>query len=153
MEFQSDGSAVIRSGQEELHASRVISALPAFQLGNLLAPSHPELTSLLKSIEYVTVGVVNLEWPGKKIGIDAFGFLVPSTEKMPLLGVLFDSCCFPQGDRTIVTCMMGGKWFQSLFGSHPTKEMLLEVALKEVGSVLGITDPPIRSQVHIQSQW
>lgn len=144
---------VVKCGQEEVHASRVISALPAFRLAELLGPSHSELASSLRSIEHVTVGLVNLEWAGKKLDVEAFGFLVPSSQKLPLLGVVYDTCSFPQGDRTILTCMMGGKWFNSLFGQQVSQETLLDVALKQVQSVLDISDQPVRSQVHILRQW
>lgn len=153
LEFRNDGSTIVKCGQEELQASRVVSALPSFKLAELVQPSHPDLASLLQSIESVTVGLVNLEWPGKKLDVEAFGFLVPSTQKLPILGVVYDTCSFPQGDRTILTVMMGGKWFKSLFGDKVTKEELLDVALKQLKSILGISDPPIRSQVHILSQW
>ena len=84
---------------------------------------------------------------------DAFGFLVSSSENSPLLDVVFNSCSFPQGERTILTAMMGGRWFESLFGRNVTEETLLDVALKEVRSVLGIEDTPSRFRVHILRQW
>jgi hypothetical protein len=49
--------------------------------------------------------------------------------------------------------MMGGKWFKSLFDDNVTEETLLKVALGQMESVLGISDPPVRSQVHILRQW
>ena len=153
LEFRKDGSVVVRCGKEELHSSRVISALPSFRLANLVEKAHPDLAKMLMSIECVTVGLVNLEWTGQKLRQDAFGFLVPSSQNSPLLGVVFDSCSFPQGDRTILTAMMGGRWFESLFGRNVTEETLLDIALKEVRSVLGIEDTPSRSRVHILRQW
>ena len=51
----------------------------------------------------------------------AFGFLVPSSEEnVPILGVIYDTCSFPQGDKTIFTVMMGGAWFDQLFGQNPS---------------------------------
>lgn len=144
---------MVRCGKEELHSSRVISALPSFQLASLLQKAHPDLAKMLKSIECVTVGLVNLEWTGQKLSQNAFGFLVPSSQSSPLLGVVYDTCSFPQGDRTILTAMMGGKWFESLFGKNATEKMLLDTALKQVDSVLGIKDAPTRSRVHILRQW
>ena len=144
---------VVKCQDEELHCSSVISALPSFKLAELLLGHHPKLANLLKSIEFVTVGLANLEWTGQKLNHDAFGFLVPSTENPSLLGVVYDSCCFPQGDRTIMTAMMGGRWFESSFGSHVSEQTLLEFALKQVEKLLGIRDPVTRAQVHIHKQW
>nr|CAG4649354.1 EOG090X06SP [Scapholeberis mucronata] len=149
LEFRQDGSVVVKCNEEELHSSRVISALPAFKLAELLESSHPQLADMLKTIECVTVGLVNIEWSGQKLNQEAFGFLVPSSQKLPILGVVYDTCSFPQGDKTIVTVMMGGKWFESLFGVDPTEQTLLNVALQQIESVLGIKEAPRRSQVHI----
>nr|CAG4643225.1 EOG090X06SP [Ilyocryptus agilis] len=152
LEFQKDGSVIVKCREGELHASKVISALPSFQLAKLVAKSHPELSSLLEPINFVTVGLVNLEWPDQRLTESAFGFLVPSTQKSSLLGAVYNTCSFPQGDRTILTCMMGGRWFQSLFGDHVTEKQLLEIASKEIESILGISDPPSRFSAHILRQ-
>ncbi|KAK4005224.1 protoporphyrinogen oxidase [Daphnia magna] len=152
LEVRKDGSLVVRSGEEELHCCNVISALPSFKLSELVEKAHPTLAKLLKSIDSVTVGLVNLEWTGQRLDHDAFGFLVPSSQNSPLLGVVYDTCSFPQGDRTILTAMMGGKWFKSLFGDHVNEEALLKIALGQLQSVLGISDPPARAQVHILRQ-
>lgn len=73
--------------------------------------------------------------------------LVPSSEPIPILGVVFDTCSFPQGDRTILTAMMGGWWFRSLFGDHVSEDQIADVAHKSVAKMLGITDLPYRTQV------
>lgn len=147
LSFQKDGTTVVQTEREELEVSRLISALPANSLANVVSASHPNLSSMLNSIEQVTVGLVNLEWPGQRIKDEAFGFLVPSTQNLPVLGVVYDTCAFPQGDRTVVTCMMGGKWYKSLFGDHTTEQDLLSVARKYIELILGISDVPDRYQV------
>ena len=80
--------------------------MPAHQLADLIGESHPQLGSLLEAIPMVTVGLVNMEWSGQHLEDDAFGFLVPSSQPVPLLGMVYDSCSFPQGDRTILTAMV-----------------------------------------------
>jgi len=151
LSFRSDGSTVVHTEREEIEVSRVISALPANSLANIVSASHPNLSSMLNSIEQVTVGLVNLEWSGRRITDEAFGFLVPSTQNLPVLGVVYDTCAFDQGDRTVVTCMMGGKWYKSLFGDTATKQDLLAVARKNIENILGISDQPDRYQVQISS--
>jgi len=45
----------------------------------------------------VNVAVVNVEYTGNVLNRDpAFGFLIPSSQKEPILGVIFDSSAFPQ---------------------------------------------------------
>ena len=93
---------------------------------NGLHKNTKELRTLLDSIPYVDVAVINFMFQGKHlIKEPAFGFLVPSTEKnVPILGVIYDTCSFPQGDTTIFTVMMGGAWFNQLFGQNPNPKGL-----------------------------
>jgi len=98
------------------------------------------------------VAVVNVEYTGNVLNRDpAFGFLIPSSQKEPILGVIFDSSAFPQvwtkntffqkrfhnlfeiqGDRTIFTAMMGGRWFNKNFGDNPTVEQVEKIAQEQV---------------------
>nr|CAG4643979.1 EOG090X06SP [Lepidurus arcticus] len=150
IEFRNGGQeAVVQVGNQEIMASQVVSTVPAAKLASLLAPQHPVLAKSLGSIPSVTVGLVNLEWDGPRLQQEAFGFLVPSTQKLPVLGIVYDSCSFPQDNKTILTVMMGGKWFHELFGPNPEPEQLLKIALQQIESVLGIKDAPVRSQVSI----
>ena len=40
--------------------------------------------------------VINLVYPGKVLPMDGFGYLVPAHEPELVLGVVFDSCVFPE---------------------------------------------------------
>ena len=40
--------------------------------------------------------MVNLVYPGKVLPMDGFGYLVPAHEPELILGVVFDSCVFPE---------------------------------------------------------
>ena len=45
----------------------------------------------------VILGLANFEYAGKDLlQMDAFGFLVPSSQDLPVLGVVLDTCSFPQ---------------------------------------------------------
>lgn len=97
--FKSDHVELSVNGDFQ-ECSRVISSLCAKDLAELLQEQHPSLSAELKAIPTVTVGVVNLEFQGDVLSLQAFGFLVPPKENLPLLGVLFDSCVFP-GSSTV----------------------------------------------------
>ena len=97
--LNSVGTSSIHLGTETICVDHVVSALPAASLSELLSPSHAQLAKTLRRIETVTVAVVNLEYEGHVLPAEGFGFLVPSSEPLPILGVIFDSCCFPQLDR------------------------------------------------------
>lgn len=105
-----------------------------------------EIRTLLNSIPYVDVAVINFMFEGKHlINEPAFGFLVPSSEEnVPILGVIYDTCSFPQGDKTIFTVMMGGAWFDQLFGQNPSSTDLESIALKHLKSILKIEEDPIK---------
>ena len=60
LEFVGEEGVLVKNNKEEFIASRVISALPAFQLARLVLESHQNLASLLQSIPSVTVAVVNM---------------------------------------------------------------------------------------------
>ena len=100
IKFVSDG-AEIEVNNETRKCSRIISALSAKNLAQLVHVQHPQLAKELWGIPMVNVGVVNLEFPGNRLPMEAFGFLVPPMEKIPILGVIFDSCVFPSKSSTV----------------------------------------------------
>lgn len=98
--FKSNRVELLINGNIQ-ECSRVISSLPAKNLAELVREQHPTLSAELEAIPTVTVGVVNFEFQGDVLPLQAFGFLVPPKENLPLLGVIFDSCVFPQKSSTV----------------------------------------------------
>ncbi|KAM9851881.1 protoporphyrinogen oxidase isoform 1-T2 [Aulostomus maculatus] len=138
-------------------ADHIISALPAKALSSVLPSSCQPLIKELQEISMVTVAVVNLEYEGSVLPVTGFGHLVPSSEDQGLLGVAYDSVPFPQHNRpdghtTRLTVMMGGAWFQEVFGAPEavTEEDLLARATEAVRSHLGVTAAPSWSRVALQ---
>ncbi len=136
----------------ETSFDHVFLACPASVSSGLLSDASPSCSSLLGDIPFVTVAVVSMEFDGGDAKVpDAFGFLVPSSEPEPLLGVIFDSCTFPHPEgRTLLTAMLGGHHFDRLFGSSTTEE-IEETATGAVAKVLGISRPPLRVVTRVQS--
>nr|XP_046172199.1 protoporphyrinogen oxidase [Oncorhynchus gorbuscha] len=137
-----------------IKADHIISALPAKALASALPSAAQPLSQQLLEIATVTVAVVNLEYEGSVLPVTGFGHLVPSSEDRGLLGVVYDSVPFPQHNRTgghttRLTVMMGGAWFQEVFGNPEkvTEQLLLDRATQAVTSHLGVTAPPIWSIV------
>lgn len=98
-----DGFVELDVGGKIEKFERVISGLSASRLGRILETQHPELSRELSEIPAVTVAVINFEFPGKVLPKEAFGFLVPPMERIPILGVIFDSCVFPQKSSTVIS--------------------------------------------------
>ncbi|XP_076594182.1 protoporphyrinogen oxidase isoform X1 [Chaetodon auriga] len=140
-----------------ISADHVISALPAKALSSALPSSCQPLIQQLQDIDTVTVAVVNLEYEGSILPVTGFGHLLPSSEDRGLLGVVYDSVPFPQhnrpnGQTTRLTVMMGGAWFQEVFGAPEavTEECLLTRATEAVQCHLGVTTAPSWSWVALQ---
>ncbi|XP_052345866.1 protoporphyrinogen oxidase-like isoform X2 [Oncorhynchus keta] len=137
-----------------IKADHIIAALPAKALASALLTAAQPLSQQLREIATVTVAVVNLEYEGSVLPVTGFGHLVPSSEDRGLLGVVYDSVPFPQHNRTggpttRLTVMMGGAWFQEVFGNSEevTEQLLLDRATQAVTSHLGVTSRPIWSVV------
>jgi len=139
------GRIAVNTADETLLCDNVVLAAPSFTTAQLLAPLHVELADTLASIPYVNVAVTNLEYSGRDIqGDQGFGFLVPPTEPEPILGCIYDTCTFAQGERTILTVMMGGAWYKQVVGEKNEEEVSL-VAQETVKKLLGFTATPQRT--------
>lgn len=147
--IKSGKNLAVQTAAEELEVEKVVSCVGSNKLSTQIHSTSLELSALLGSIPFVTCGVVNLEFPGQLLSEAGFGYLVPSSEPNKVLGVIFDTCTFPQGDRTILTVMMGGYWFNSHFGDNPSHESLLEIALSEIKETLKIDMQPLHYRVSI----
>ncbi|KAI8826849.1 uncharacterized protein EV422DRAFT_552259 [Fimicolochytrium jonesii] len=117
----------LTSSPTPLRADHIISSLAAWDLQRLLPPTSP-LIPLLDTIKGVTVGTVNYLLRGAPttvLPVNGFGYLVPITERTPILGTVFDSCAMPvqdvRGDTTRVTVMLGGHKFSEFFGAVDKK--------------------------------
>lgn len=150
IEFDGKQLVQVTINGREHNANTLISSLPAFEMGRLLQQQHPILANELNQVPYVDVAVINLQYAGNLLPSPAFGFLVPPLENSPILGVIYDSACFDMGDQnTVLTVMMGGKWFQSKFGDNITEAELLDKAVGQLRSILKIEQPPMDVKVNI----
>ena len=98
---------------ESFAAERLILAVPSFVAAEMLRPLDPRLAEELSAISYAPVAVVHLGYDEKDLAVrpEGLGFLVPSREARPSLGVLFISSTFPwraPPGRVLLTCLMGG---------------------------------------------
>ncbi|XP_022130590.2 protoporphyrinogen oxidase [Pieris rapae] len=139
-----------QSNGEVISANHVYSTIPAHILSRLVERQHPDLSKNLSDIPFVTVGIVNLYFStNKPLITPAFGFLIPPIENSPILGVVFDSCCIPDQNGTVLTVMLGGRWFEEKFGENVKKDSLLNIAMKEIKSILKIDEDPSAFNVNI----
>jgi oxygen-dependent protoporphyrinogen oxidase len=102
------------SGKEEtILADNVIVATPADVAGELLRDVTPSLGSLLGAIEYAPVAVVSLGYRRSDVGhpLAGFGFLVPRSARLRVLGTVWNSSLFPgraPDGQVLLTSFVGG---------------------------------------------
>lgn len=149
VQFNDEGVKLILSNGQQYDSDHLVSSIPAKKLGQLVQKQHPKLAAKLRNIKTVTVGVVNLQYKGNLISKPGFGFLVPPKENLPILGVIYDSCAQGYEDKTVLTVMMGGYWFNELFGAHVSEENLFEIAKSNVKNILKIPQEPVQFRVSI----
>ncbi len=78
---------------------------------------------------YLSITTVSMGWHERKLPKKGFGFLVPSKEKKPFLGMTWDSNLFPQQQGKSRLCVM------------TTSPEAQEVALEAAERYLGLTHP------------
>jgi oxygen-dependent protoporphyrinogen oxidase len=142
---------VIANGREEaLTTDRVIIATPVQQAATLLRDVDPQFESALSAIAYAPVAVVSLGYPKSAIhhSLEGFGFLVPRSSGLRILGTVWNSSLFPNRapvGQVLVTSFVGGATDPSAV-SLPESE-IVSIVHRELASVLGISQPPSFSHV------
>jgi protoporphyrinogen/coproporphyrinogen III oxidase len=136
-----EGYFSIRSGQNHFEADLLVVALPPHEAGRLLESIAPPASAILNGITMTSLSIVQLGYDDEVLTKKGFGYLVPSKEKLPLLGVVFDSSIFPsqnQGRQTRLTVML------------PPMKQAAQVALSMVEQHLQIKIKPkyIRERVY-----
>lgn len=148
IEFHQNGVKITIDGKM-YETNCLISSLPAFELGKLVQRQHPILAKDLLDIPYVDVAVINLQFDcDDLLKTPGFGFLVPPSENLSILGVIYDSCCFDMGKNTVLTVMMGGRFFQDRLGTSNEKD-LYDKAIREINSILKIDQKPKTVKINI----
>jgi oxygen-dependent protoporphyrinogen oxidase len=100
-------------GPETLIADHLVMAAPANVAGLLLKNVFPEYHEQLGEIEYATMAVVSLGYRKSSVShsMDGFGFLVPRSERLRVLGAVWNSSLFPARtpeDCVLLTSFIGG---------------------------------------------
>ena len=148
IQFSDNQVEILTRTNEKYQIDHLISALPAFELANLLDDEHYKiLRSRLNQISFVNMIVINLLFEKEDIfPKEAFGYLIPSRENSHLLGVLFDSCIRHHTDKhkrgSQLTVMMGGVWFDELKLGQFTDEQLMDIVMNELKTQMNLNEKP-----------
>ena len=136
---------LIEKGRGEIHLNtpltslseeKLILALPAPAVKGLFS-GDGEIQQFFDLLEGASITVVNVAYKKELLKKKEFGYLVPSSEKEKVLGVVFDSAIFPlqnqTRDETRLTVML--------------REGGVETALEGLQRHLGIQSEPIEIQL------
>jgi protoporphyrinogen/coproporphyrinogen III oxidase len=153
---QNDGSFFLRlqshSGEESVSARSLILATPTDVTGKLLSPLDSAFESLLTSIDYAAVAVVSLGYRKKDVGhsLNGFGFLVPRSTGLRVLGSVWNSSLFPSRapeGHALLTSFVGGATDPAATKLQP--EELTSLVHREISPLLSVKSQPIFSNVTI----
>ena len=129
----------------KLTSSHLVIATPANVASNLIASISDELSQLLEEINYPPLAIVSLAYDQSaiKTPLDGFGFLVPPSEGMNILGCVWNSSLFPgraPRGKCLVTSFVGGARSPAL--ARLADADLVATAHAELRKVLGISGEP-----------
>jgi protoporphyrinogen/coproporphyrinogen III oxidase len=143
---------VIRNGHREtLLASSLIMASPVDGASEILKGVSDKFAAPFARIEYAPVAVVAAGYRSDQVrhAGDGFGFLVPRSEGLRVLGTVWNSSLFPGRAPESMACFTsfaGGATDPALGDMNEDK--IGEIICGEVGRILGITGPPVTRLVH-----
>lgn len=152
---QNDGSFHVSlegSSNESMSAKSVVFAAPTEVTGKLLGQLDPAFEPLLTTVEYAAVGVVSLGYAKKDVGhsLDGFGFLVPRSAGLRILGTVWNSSLFPgraPEGHVLLTTFVGGATDPS--AGKLTSEELSSLAHREIAPLLSMKSEPTFCNVTI----
>jgi oxygen-dependent protoporphyrinogen oxidase len=153
---QNDGAFHVRlempRGEESVSANSLILATPTNITGTLLSHLNPAFESALNSVEGAAVAVVSLAYLQKDVGhsLNGFGFLVPRSAGLRVLGSVWNSSLFPgraPEGHVLLTSFVGGITDPAASKLKPHE--LVSLVHGEISPLLSIQSGPVFSNVAI----
>ena len=138
--------------QESVTAQSLVVTTPTEVTGKLLVRLDSQFESLLSSVEYAPVAVVSLGYRKQDVShsLDGFGFLVPRSAGLRVLGSVWNSSLFPgraPDGQALLTTFVGGATDPAV--TNLKLEELANLAHREISPVLFIKSNPAFSHVTI----
>jgi oxygen-dependent protoporphyrinogen oxidase len=126
----------------EIVAEKVVTTTGAHKLPKLLSFAHPEIIQSLTNVKYAKVVQVSVgfkQWEG--IPLQAFGALIPHSERRDILGILFPSSLFPgraPENGAMLSVFMGGIRKPEIFDLP--EPIILQMVKEEIISLMGLKE-------------
>ena len=141
----SGGYRVQGEGMEPVEADSVVLACPAYAAASIARSLPAGLSTLMEQIPYNPLAVVCLGYARSRVAhpMDGFGFLVPRTAGLRILGALWTSSIFPERcgeDHVLVRVMIGGA--RDPEALDLSDDELLEQVHAEIAGAQAVTGAP-----------
>jgi oxygen-dependent protoporphyrinogen oxidase len=143
---------VTRNGhQQTLLASAIIVAAPAYVASEILQGVSDKFAGPFARITYPPVAVVAAGYRREQVRHpgEGFGFLVPRSEGLRVLGTVWNSSLFPgraPENMACFTSFAGGATDSGLFALSDNE--IADIVCGEVAGVLGISGSPVTRSVY-----
>ena len=139
-------------GEETVDTERLILSVPTDSAGRLLEPVDLGFAAQLSAIAYSGVAVVSLGYREEDVGdsLAGFGFLVPRSSGLSILGTVWNSSLFPgraPTGETLLTSFVGGATNPAAIGKSP--EQLASQVHREMSPLLCLRKDPVFTNVTI----
>jgi oxygen-dependent protoporphyrinogen oxidase len=153
---QNDGTFALslegRTAAEPVQAKSVIFATPTDVTGAILFQLDSSFESLLTPVEYAAVAVVSFGYRKSDVGhsLDGFGFLVPRSAGLRVLGTVWNSSLFPlraPDGHALLTTFVGGATDPS--AAKLQRKELSSLVHREIAPLLSIKNGPAFSNVTV----
>ena len=147
-------NVTLKSNGEEkgLETERLVVATPTDVAAELLKSVNPAFGEELSGVQYAPVAIVSLGYRREDVGhpLQGFGFLVPRSAGLRVLGTVWNSSLFPkrapQG-YVLLTNFVGGATDPQAITLSP--EGLFAAVHREISPLLSIREKPVFSNVQI----
>jgi oxygen-dependent protoporphyrinogen oxidase len=133
-----------------VEADRLVLACPSWQAAALVRSLDHELAEMLDGIPTAPVAVVGLGWHERDVAAveRGFGFLVPTRERLGILGTVYESWIFPHrapAERALWRVMIGGARERGAIDL--SDDALVQRALTACAKLTGVRATPEMSTV------
>jgi protoporphyrinogen/coproporphyrinogen III oxidase len=153
---QTGGSYDVRlessAASEMISTKSIVFATPPDVAGKLLSQLDSAFEGLLTPVEYAAVAVVSLGYRTIDMGhgLEGFGFLVPRSTGLHILGTVWNSSLFPgraPEGRALLTTFVGGATNPA--AATMSAAELVAMVHREITPLLAVRKDPVFSNVTI----
>ncbi|MBS1842274.1 MAG: protoporphyrinogen oxidase [Acidobacteria bacterium] len=150
-----DGTLTIATETKQFESRELVLAAPTSVAASLLQNLAPTAADVLSQIEYAPVAIVSFSYRRSDVShpLNGFGFLVPRSSNLKLLGAVWNSSLFPNrapNDQVLLTCFLGGATDPTT--AHLSGSSLADLVHRELTPILGLKSQPVTARVTVYKQ-